>query len=321
MIPSNRREFHGSKGEERAFLALRSLPEDFTIIHSFRWLHPGNLRNLKGDFRAQGEGDFVLFDPNQGVMVIEVKGGDVRCDRGEWRQRNRSSGEVKTIYPEEQASNTIHRIRPEIQARVPEAASLLFCHAVWFPDGVIDRANLPMNCPSEIVLDAEDIVRPSQAINRVFTYWRKALPGRRPIPREKATSVVEALAPTFSLVRSVRQALDEREAELVQLTHEQARVVQYLDEQTHAAVHGAAGTGKTMVALEKARRLASQIAPVLFLCYNLALKEYLQLPFEGVRIVVKLLHRIRMKEVAILLSPVFIFLNRARERAHRTCFG
>ena len=178
-----------------------------------------------------------------------------------------------------------------------------------------------MNCPSEIVLDAEDIVRPSQAINRVFTYWRKALPGRRPIPREKATSVVEALAPTFSLVRSVRQALDEREAELVQLTHEQARVVQYLDEQTHAAVHGAAGTGKTMVALEKARRLASQIAPVLFLCYNLALKEYLQLPFEGVRIVVKLLHRIRMKEVAILLSPVFIFLNRARERAHRTCFG
>jgi hypothetical protein len=30
MIPSDRREFHGSKGEERAFLALRSLPEDVT---------------------------------------------------------------------------------------------------------------------------------------------------------------------------------------------------------------------------------------------------------------------------------------------------
>ena len=62
MIPSDRREFHSSKGEERAFLALRSLPEDITIIHSFRWLHPGTLRNLRGDFRAQGEGDFVLFD-------------------------------------------------------------------------------------------------------------------------------------------------------------------------------------------------------------------------------------------------------------------
>jgi hypothetical protein len=209
-------------------------------------------------------------------MVIEVKGGDVWCDRGEWRQRNRKTGEVKTIYPEEQAGNTVHRIRPEVQARVAEAASLLFCHAVWFPDGTVDRGTLPMNCPSEIVLDAEDIVRPAQAIHRAFAYWRKAIPGRRGFPRDKATSVLEALAPTFSLVRSVRQTLDEREAELVQLTREQARVVHYLDEQTHAAVHGAAGTGKTMVALEKARRLASQTEPLLFLCYNSALKDYLQ---------------------------------------------
>ena len=83
-------------------------------------------------------------------MVIEVKGGNVWCERGEWRQRNRKTGEVNTIYSEEQASNTVHRIRPEVQLRVPEAGSLLLCHTVWFPDGVVDRTNLPMNCPSEI---------------------------------------------------------------------------------------------------------------------------------------------------------------------------
>jgi hypothetical protein len=276
MIPSDRREFHGSKGEERAFSALRSLPDTITIIHSFRWLHPGNFRGFRGNFEAQGEGDFVLFDPAQGVMVIEVKGGDIWCDSGEWQQRNRNTGHVKSIYPEEQAGNTVHRIRSEITSRVPETTSLLFCHALWFPDGDIDRTNLPMNCPSEIVLDAKDIVRPAQAIDRAFAYWRKALPGRRGIPNEKATSVLRALAPTFSLVRSVRQSLDEREAELVQLTREQARVMHYLDEQRHAAVHGAAGTGKTMVALEKARRLATPTEPVLFLCYNSALKDYLQ---------------------------------------------
>ena len=58
--------------------------------------------------------------------------------------------------------------------------------------------------------------------------------------------------------------MDDREAQLVQLTHEQSKVMHFLDEQRHAAIRGAAGTGKTMVALEKARqaRLTSGACPV-----------------------------------------------------------
>lgn len=276
MYPADRREFHDSKGEEKAFYALRSLPERVTVIHSFRWLHPGNQRQVKGEFPAQGEGDFVLFDPDQGLLVLEVKGGEVWCEHGEWRQKNRRTGVVKTIYPEEQAGNTVHRIRKDIVAREPSAERLLFCHAIWFPDYAVSRAELPMNCPAEIVLDAEDLARVSGAIDRVFSYWRKALPGRGGLNAEPAKRVFNALLPTFSLVRSVRQGLDEREAELVQLTQEQARVVHFLDEQSHAAIHGAAGTGKTLVALEKARRMASPSEPVLFLCYNAPLRDHLR---------------------------------------------
>jgi hypothetical protein len=133
-----------------------------------------------------------------------------------------------------------------------------------------------MYCPSEIVLDAEDIARPEAAVRRVFGYWHKALPGRKALSLEEGERVLEALAPSFSIVRSLRQTLDEREEQFVQLTDEQARVVQYLDEQRHAAVHGAAGTGKTLVAVEKAKRLASPTEPVLFLCYNTALKTFLE---------------------------------------------
>ncbi len=276
MIPSDRREFHNSKGEERVFYALRALPEDVTVIHSFRWLHPGSMRVVKGQFPAQGEGDFVIFDRSQGVMVIEVKGGDIWCKAGQWYQRNRKTGKVEFIYPEEQASNTAYRIVEEVKARIPEARALLVCHAVWFPDGAVERSSLPMNCPSEIVFDAEDVARPGPAIGKAFAYWRKALPEFGGISHETAPKVLGALAPTLSMVRSVRQTLDEREEELVQFTREQAGVVDYLDEQVHAAIHGAAGTGKTLVALAKACRLASPNEPVLFLCYNSALKEYLQ---------------------------------------------
>jgi AAA domain len=217
----------------------------------------------------------VLFDPARGVMVVEVKGGDVWCERGEWRQRNRKTGHVDTVFPETQASDTMHRIRCEVAAKVSAASNFLFCHAVWFPDGAVDRAHLPMNYHPDMTFDAEDVGRPEEAIHRAFRYWHSVFPGRIGLTSDVAKLVFDALAPTLSIVRSVRQTLDERQEQLVQLTREQARVIDFLDEQLHAAILGPAGTGKTLLAVEKARRQGSPTEPVLFLCYNAALCEHL----------------------------------------------
>lgn len=275
MIPAMPKDFHGSKGEERVFRALRSLPDDIIVIHSFRWLHPGNARALGRELGAQGEGDFVLIDPARGVLVVEVKGGDVWCDEGEWFQRNRRTGHTEAIDPEAQASNTMFRIRSDVVDRMPSAAGVLFCHAVWFPDGAVDRDNLPMNCHSHMTLDSEDIAQPEKAIQRAFAYWR-ALHPKRGGPGADTKPLLKLLAPTFSIVPSIRQKIDEREEQLVQLNREQAKVLNFLGEQLHAAVHGAAGTGKTLLAVEKARQLASPSKPVLFLCFNAALRDHLR---------------------------------------------
>jgi hypothetical protein len=127
-----------------------------------------------------------------------------------------------------------------------------------------------------MTFDSDDIAEPARAIGRAFAYWSSAL-GRKPkrLSTEDANRVLQALAPSCDIVRIVRQTLDEREDRLVQLTAEQARIVHFLDEQLHAAVHGAAGTGKTLVAVEKARRIASPAQPVLFLCFNSALQAHL----------------------------------------------
>ncbi len=276
MIPATPRDFHGSRGEERVFRALRALPDDIVVIHSFRWLHPGNAHKLARYLNAQGEGDFVIFDPNRGVMVVEVKGGEIWCERGEWKQRNRLTGHVEATYPEQQASNTLYRLRSGVLDVVPEADSLLFCHAVWFPDGAVDRRTLPMNCHAAMTFDAEDIPNAADAIARAYAYWSSVLPGRGGVTSAVAEKVFTALAPTFSIVRSARQTIDERDEQLVQLTREQARVIDFLDEQSHAAVFGAAGTGKTLLGVEKARRLATPSSPVLFLCFNAALREHLE---------------------------------------------
>ena len=53
-------------------------------------------------------------------------------------------------------------------------------------------------------------------------------------------------------------------------------MIDFLDEQLHAAIVGVAGTGKTLLAIEKARRIACPAEPVLFLCYNSALAQHLR---------------------------------------------
>lgn len=275
MIPETPKDFHGSKGEERVFRALRMLPDDVTVLHSLRWVHPGNGRTLGERLGGQGEGDFVLVDPARGIMVVEVKGGDVWCEDGEWRQRNRGTEQIRTVFPEEQASQTKFRIRAEIAERCRDASNVLCCHAVWFPDGVVNRKCLPMNCHPHMTLDAEDIAQPEASINRAFAYWRSLFP-KATVPGSHAKRILGILAPSLSIVRSVRQTLDEREEQLIQLTRDQARVLDFLDEQKHAAIIGAAGTGKTLLAIEKARRLSSPSAPVLFLCFNAALRDHLR---------------------------------------------
>ena len=171
MIPSAPPSFNESLGEERVFKALRTLPDEITVIYSLRWIHPGHRRLLTEPLKAQGEGDFVLFDPRRGVLVVEVKGGEVWCERGRWFQRNRKTGAVKDIDPEKQSGDTMYRIKSEVDDRVPAAKRLLFCHAVWFPDGTVDRSRLPMNYHPEMTLDAEDVSQVQAAIGRAFAFW------------------------------------------------------------------------------------------------------------------------------------------------------
>ena len=68
------------------------------------------------------------------------------------------------------------------------------------------------------------------------------------------------------------------------LLREQTNVLNFLEDQKVAVINGAAGTGKTMIAVEKARRNAADGDHVLFLCYNRLLKEYLAANYSDANI-------------------------------------
>src|SRR5690606_25597631 len=66
------------------------------------------------------------------------------------------------------------------------------------------------------------------------------------------------------------------------LTREQALILEQLDDNPQMAIPGAAGTGKTILALEKAMRCAEAGARTLFVCFNSALAGHLSSRAIGV---------------------------------------
>lgn len=132
--------------------------------------------------------------------------------------------------------------------------------------------------PRALILDRTDFPDARRAIDRVFAYWeapRQAPPAGRPagtqrpaLSRDGAQALVAALIERFPPASRLALRFDEEKQELLRLTEEQMVLLDSLGAHKRAAIEGAAGTGKTVLALEKSRRMATSGTRVLLLCFN-----------------------------------------------------
>ena len=81
------------------------------------------------------------------------------------------------------------------------------------------------------------------------------------------------MLPSFNIVEMPSVRFDRTERKFLQLLDSQARILDFLVDQRSAVINGAAGTGKTLLAIERANQLASEGEKSLFLCVNRLLKE------------------------------------------------
>jgi superfamily I DNA/RNA helicase len=86
----------------------------------------------------------------------------------------------------------------------------------------------------------------------------------------------EIICPEFDIFPSSRFDVDLKKITFNRLLEEQKVLLNYLVEQKSAVINGAVGTGKTMIAVEKATRHANLGEKVLFLCFNAFLREHLE---------------------------------------------
>lgn len=216
-----------------------------------------------------GEIDFVILAP-EGLLAIEVKGGGVALADGVWRYTDRFGREHKNYEgPFKQARSGMFSLKAELEEKLSRllTGQLVFGWAVALPDCDFDATSVEWS--SVLVLDASRLRRQGelrQIVQSVFDYWRKKESKQKVASEDVLKTVLSAMRPNFELVPSLRNDADRLTETMERLTQEQYDRLDIMEDNPRILCTGGAGTGKTFLAIEVARRRRSRGLSVAFLC-------------------------------------------------------
>lgn len=273
MIPEKPRRFEPASLEGLMFDALEKLSDDYFVFHSFR------ITTVNNSTFHESETDFVIYNRTKGLLCLEAKAGQISYSMGEWRYSNGTP--MHNGGPFNQADSNKWKLMKYFDSKGEKAflEKCKFLHAVWFPSvdkKYLNMINLPSEADERIIMTKEALEDPTPFVESIFDI---DLPSGKKTDVGKTESqriIRSVLCPEFNVFPSASFNTDLKKIVFHRLLHEQAGILNFLDEQRTAVINGAAGTGKTMVAAEKALRHAEKGERVLFLCYNAQLKSFLE---------------------------------------------
>ena len=245
------------------------LPEGARAFANVRWLSP----TRDGGPARNGEIDLLLVLPEVGLLVIETKGGQVSRDGfGRWYGGSRRLD----VSPFEQAETSCRAIAAKVTADARWRGQLRTIHAVAFPN--TDRESLGRggrdlgtDAPVELVFDRGDLASDdaaSAALARVVAFWSGDGARDRSLSDAQLAVISDVVEPEIVLRSLLRSDLEEGERELRAPTQMQLATLRTLRGVRRASITGCAGSGKSLLAVEKARSLAHDGFDTLLVCYN-----------------------------------------------------
>lgn len=266
MVPDEWEDNNDSHAEGLIYRKLRDeTPEDWFAVHSV------GLGSHSS--KPWAEIDFVVIGPF-GVLCLEVKGGRVTVTGGRWT----TNGIPLNESPFSQAGGAAAALHGELSGRFPALRHAIVGHGVVLPYVTFEAEGPGID--QGLVYDDRDIsARIEVYLGRIAKHWltyHGRLEDRyRPLSRAERAAIFRYVAPSFDLMPTMRARIASTEAELVELTRNQARVLRGLNTEDRAIVRGGAGTGKTMLAIEEAARFAASGQRVLLCCRSRNLADYM----------------------------------------------
>ncbi|MFC1991464.1 NERD domain-containing protein [Chloroflexota bacterium] len=281
-----------STGEIQIFDLFKNAPdtEDWVVLHSL-----GLSKHVK---RLYGEIDFLVLAPELGIFCLEVKSGDIRRQEGLWKFTNRF-GEVSTSPrgPFQQAEEGMFSLIEAVKSRFgnkTRLTRLLYGFGVMFPHVLFQLEGTDIE--SWQVYDRDSRRLPvKNYIGQLSKYFREKVKDAKWFNKDSSipnksdiAQLVSFLRGDFEKLITQKQILNDFEEQLNEYTEEQYRCLDEMRENTRCIFQGAAGTGKTMIALESVRRSLLENQRVLMVCFNSMLGKWLGSQFQSKELYPKL---------------------------------
>lgn len=240
------------ESEKKVYRSLKDdLPANFYAWHLLK------LRTSQGQF---AETDFLIADPNQGLLILEVKGGQVRKEGGHWYSYDKKL-KRPPLKQAQRFRNALLDLFSEKNIK-PPGIGLALC----FPDTpfteqptqadlegrVIGENDLPYlsDILPDLMATIPDFGKPGSGwIKAVHSMW------------------CESWVPQMNLLTRSEERMRKR----LELSKEQFSILCGALENDRVLVKGGPGTGKTILARELAKNEASDGKRVLLLTFTLAL--------------------------------------------------
>lgn len=268
---------HDSEAEARVFRSLRDqLSDDVTVLYSVPWIETFKSGS------TDGETDFIVIDPSRGVLALEVKGGTSEvAPGGRWSTRGANGAIVPIKNPFHQGVKSKNVFRRQMHS-IPgvDTDSMVFGHCVALPDAYASPGNLGLDAPNEILLVEGDFESVEGKINSIFEYWSDR--EHAMLPTDIVDLITSRIFPRQVIGPSLGVEVRSAEERIIELTKQQCRYLGFLRNQRRVCIEGSAGTGKTVLALEKAKQLAADGVPTLLTCFNNQLASRLALATEDI---------------------------------------
>jgi len=308
MIPATISQACASGGEREIFARLRDEP------HTENWIVLHSLDIASHVRQVSGEADFLIIVPSLGALCLEVKAcSAVRRSEGMWYYGTDHQGEARG--PFRQASEAMHSLRQRLLSCSPSLSRVPFWSAVtfpyvdfaissgeWHPWQVIDGRMFRRH-PFSILI--KGVLRQARCFlsDCPATKWFR---DQDHLPTEaQASTIAECLRPSFESFEKPSDRRARQQCELAHYTEEQYAALDAMAANQRVLFTGPAGTGKTVLAVEAARRGGADGDEVLLLCFNRLLGRWLseQQCLQASTVQAKTLHQYMLRVAGVQPGP------------------
>jgi hypothetical protein len=265
-----------SGGEKKVFEWLRRFNDDsLTAFHS--------VTTTNQERKRFGEIDFLIVGP-KGVFALEIKSGLIHVDSKKvwiYEKGNGQKSKPSREGPFKQAESALHATIEDLEQYFSWKFVRKFTqgYGVITPDCEIVES---FEWESRSITHAgnKKCRHFDQWLSELFSYWggrhKQAFGKAQEVSDSDVEKIVNYIRPEFDVMLPLYATVSDVNDEIISLTKSQMLFADSVEVSPRTLCSGSAGTGKTLLAQETAKRWSQDDKQVLLICYSPWLKNFLE---------------------------------------------